>query len=724
MKTFEEKLKSVLNNTPDNYLLPFLWLHNEDDSLIVKEIEKIYESGIRQLCMESRTHEEFGNADWWSDMELIFSECEKHEMGAWLLDDKHCPTGFANGKAKDPEYAHLAKKKISEIHTDVMGPVKNGALLINTRLCPGDKVLKIVAYKRKTGEEDLYNEYIDLTENYADGMIWFDLPDGAWKVFTVYMGAAQPDSHIDTLNPEAVDLLIQAVYEPMYEHCGKYFGNTFKGFFTDEPLIMRGAKLPGKGNTAFGGIMPYNQYVEEGLLNEWGADALLCIPSLFYNVEGLSPAFRVKYMDVVSMLYSKNFCWKLGDWSRAHGVEYIGHIIENNGKHDDLMSGAHFFRALDGQDMAGIDVVLDQILPGFSDHKLAVPCSYDASDNEFFHYTLAKLASSHCHIQPEKHGRAMCEMYGAFGWAEGLKLMKWLSDHMLVRGINYFVPHAFTPKYPDLDCPPHFYAGGHNPQFKAFRLLMEYSNRMSTLLSDGVHKCHAAVYYHCESVWAGGSYDDCGKPAKVLADNQIDYDIIPLDYLEKAEITKGAFKLNQESYRCLVVGESEILPIKALRKMKELSDAGIKVIFAGEMVNASCEGENIDFFKGENIVNVPYEHLAKYMRNCGFYDIELSVPHKNLRYYRYINGNSEIYMFFNEDAHNSCDTVITPEGFNTSSYIEYDVLENKAVRKEKSDGIPIRLAPYNSTVVILGEVGADIPEYTEKKIIDETTLPD
>ena len=39
----------------------------------------------------------------------------------------------------------------------------------------------------------------------------------------------------------------------------------------------------------------------------------------------------------------------------------------------------------------------------------------------------------------------MCEIFGVYGWREGLKLEKYLADHFLVRGINRFVPHAFNP---------------------------------------------------------------------------------------------------------------------------------------------------------------------------------------------------------------------------------------------------------------------------------------
>lgn len=58
----------------------------------------------------------------------------------------------------------------------------------------------------------------------------------------------------------------------------------------------------------------------------------------------------------------------------------------------------------------------------------------------------------------------MAEVFGAFGWHEGLREMKWIADHFLVRGVNWFVPHAFSmAAFPDWDCPPHFYAHGQNP---------------------------------------------------------------------------------------------------------------------------------------------------------------------------------------------------------------------------------------------------------------------
>ena len=68
-----EHLTECINNTYKNRIAPFLWLHGEEDSLILEELNKIYESGIRAVCLESRTHEDFCGNGWWEDIKIILS---------------------------------------------------------------------------------------------------------------------------------------------------------------------------------------------------------------------------------------------------------------------------------------------------------------------------------------------------------------------------------------------------------------------------------------------------------------------------------------------------------------------------------------------------------------------------------------------------------------------------------------------------------------------------
>ena len=126
----------------------------------------------------------------------------------------------------------------------------------------------------------------------------------------------------------------------------------------------------------------------------------------------------------------------------------------------------------------------------------------------------------------------MCEAFGAYGWNEGLKTMKWIADHLLVRGVNYIVPHAFDPKaFPDFDCPPHFYAHGKNPQFRYFPVFTSYVNRIASLFRGGSHPAKVGVFYPAELEWMG-TYMPVEKPARVLTEHQISFDIVSLDYLK------------------------------------------------------------------------------------------------------------------------------------------------------------------------------------------------
>ena len=55
----DNRLKDIQNGKGGNYLLPFLWMHGEDEALVMDELDKIAQCGIKSVCLESRTHEDF-----------------------------------------------------------------------------------------------------------------------------------------------------------------------------------------------------------------------------------------------------------------------------------------------------------------------------------------------------------------------------------------------------------------------------------------------------------------------------------------------------------------------------------------------------------------------------------------------------------------------------------------------------------------------------------------
>ena len=67
------------------------------------------------------------------------------------------------------------------------------------------------------------------------------------------------------------------------------------------------------------------------------------LPALWYDCGRETAAFRVAYMNAITKEYSRNFGWMLGDWCRAHGVKYIGHVIEDMNAHMRTGYGAGHF---------------------------------------------------------------------------------------------------------------------------------------------------------------------------------------------------------------------------------------------------------------------------------------------------------------------------------------------------------------------------------------------
>ena len=706
-----------LNNVQQNYIAPFLWLHNEDDEHIVREIRNIYDSGIHSICLESRTHEEFCREDWWSDIAVILDECTRLGMKVWILDDKHYPSGYANGIFEE-KYKHLRPYGIGEYHIDVAGPVKGGSAMATCWLKgefeyyaypeaeaddDGDEIIAVYAL-RHIPDSDKYTQIINITDGLSGDIVYFDLPEGQWRIVFVvktrYGIAQRKLAWCDMLNPDAVDLFIDEVYQAHYHRFAKYFGNTFQGFFSDEPCFQNNTRV---GFSPDMGV-PYTHYPWHDKLRDMlDTDSLA---GLWFDIENVSDAIRYSYMDTVSKEYQKNFGDKIGNWCREHNVMYIGHVIEDNNVHAKTGAGAgHYFRALNGQDMSGVDVVLHQIIPGLTECDNPGLVVYKHMNSKFFNYYLAKLGSSLAHIDGKKKGRAMCEIFGAYGWAEGTKIMKYLIDHMLVRGINYYVPHAFSPKPDDIETPPNFRDSGKNPQYRFFVKSMSYLNRMCHMLSDGIHIPTCAILYDAENHWLNKNFLPLERIAKKLYDNLLDYDIIPADCLD--EIKDGS--LNGEKYNLLIVPYAEAIPQEV---MLHLKNADIKVIAVSE--------EQWD----SPFENVLLDNLVQYMDEYDFWDVGSDYKGTYLKYYHYTRNGSHIYMFVNEDINNAIDANLTLSAFGGGRYMEYDGFENKACVKTSADSkIHISIAPYHSLMIICGDIPTDgIEEYTPKSYINEKVI--
>ena len=659
----------------ENYILPFLWMRGENEEILRNEIGKIYECGIRAFCVEARPHDDFCGPGWWHDMDIVLDEARKWDMKVWILDDKHFPTGYAAGLI-ETTYPERRKWYLADTTADLFGGVHERTLQVSRMLKPvigywqlgqpvneeerkNNRLVALVA-ARFTDKDRFSPEVMDLTDTVEGEYATFCLPEGQWQVHAIYKTRTDGgnEAYINMLDAVSAHTQIEGVYEAHYRRYPEEFGKTIAGFFSDEPELGNSSgfcfddRLGKKGMA-----LPWSDELEQMLKERCGDLYRRNLIHLFADTKAPDdircPQMRYDYMDCVSRLYEKNFSSAIGDWCREHNVEYIGHVVEDNGTHSRLGHGpGHWFRAMTGQDMAGIDVIGSQVIFGAPVQTRRGIGGMEI-DGEFFHYILGKMGASAGHLDPRKKGRTLCELFGAYGWSFGVRDMRFLLDHLLCRGVNQLVPHAFSmADYPDPDCPPHFYARGHNGQFPWFAQLMKYANRMCHQLSGGTHMANIAVLYDGEADWTG-EHMPMQELGRILMQHQLEFDVVPMDMLNFPEKYNGSFDgniltLNGVRFETLLIPYAQYLPDGITRFIRSCNS--FQVIFVDDypeqfLQDRVCPADQKQW--KDNCVCVKRSELTDCLKASGLSRVSVHPASDMLTFYHY-KKNGQLFMLMNE----------------------------------------------------------------------------
>ena len=700
--------EQVLGGTYDNHVLPFLWLKGEARETITEYLEQIAGADIREVCLESRTHPDFCHDGWWSDLRFIIDECKRLGLKIWLLDDAHFPTGYANGALAGEGVDPALKKTVLKHRTvTVVGPQPSTTIKLGNLMDPTERFVGAAAFDAAGAPLDL-ELAVEHGDDGAHARLRFDAPAGITTIelYVTSQKTGFRDEYINMVDAASCRVLIDAVYEPTFKHLGDEFGKTILGFFTDEPGFMneKGATLDNASTSSFIGrsdlALPWSDELARRLRDALGESWLTELHGLWTR-EADGARARHTYMDIATQLYRACFDEQIGDWCRERDVMHIGHVIEDKSCHARLGQGAgHYFRAVAGQDMAGIDVVINQLVPGIDRGHYGY--FHGAWNMEFFTYALAKLGSSAARLDPKKQGRCMAEVFGAFGWHEGLREMKWIADHMLVRGINWFTPHAFSmAPFPDWDCPPHFYAHGNNPQWPHFGQLMSYMNRTATLLSGGHATCPIAILYHADAEWAGDAMP-IERVAAELTRAQIDFDFVPAEAFEDAgryevSIADGTLAVNGCRYRAFVMPGASFIGAATARAVGRMMAAGVMVLAVDEVPGALYDADGTAELS--DLAATPPADVAAALAHAGLQTVVTDTPQPWLRALRYERAGETYVMLVNEHPREriGC-TVSLPSGERLCGTC-LDLLNG--TEPVAFDGT-LELAPAESCIVVLG----------------------
>jgi len=726
-------ITQVLSGKADNHILPFFWQHGEDETTLRKMMAVIHDAGCGAVCVESRPHPDFCGEKWWTDMDVILDEARKRDMKVWILDDSHFPTGLANGALKGKpdsmcrqnifvkEKTFSGKAGTKKIHLKRQGFYKQDkpqnagmigtfmALLPPARKFNDDSILCVTA---RRGEA-----VIDLSNQVDGDVLLWDKPEGEWTLSVIIRSrnTGYHRNYINMTEPDSCRLLLDAVYEPHWQHYAADFGKTIAGFFSDEPELGNGPMYCMDNYLGIRQDLPWGESMEQEVLAALGEDWKFNL-HLLWNEGSQAASVRSRYMDVLTRRVRDCFSKQISDWCADHGVRYIGHLIEDNGQHTRTGSSlGHYFRGLQYQDMSGIDDIGGQVYPQGEDEP-TINFMHQPRNGEFYHYGLAKLAQSSAAIEVRKQGNAMCEIFGNYGWSEGVKLEKYLADHFLVRGINYFVPHAFSgKKFPDPDCPPHFYAHGHNPQYRHFGQLMKYMNRVATLTSSGRHNVPIAILYHGEAEWAcAADAMPFEKPLRELYDRHIDCHTVPSDIFTEPEhygtVLGSPLLVNEQQYAALVVPACRYLSERAAAGILRLMDAGLPVYFVDRLPERIAETGAPVPEALRNALCIPLKELYGEVSKLGL-NVPVAVPENSRLRMLHIKSDTDLFFLVNEDDKPYTGSVRLPaEG----ECFFYDPWHNHCCTAKQVDGaVLLELEPLKSIFVVFGECDqlTDIPTY-------------
>ncbi|WP_217592817.1 glycosyl hydrolase [Cohnella sp. GbtcB17] len=679
-----DKLRAAFQSAnPPRSLYPLLWLHGDEretESVIRAEIAAMDDGGSGGFIIESRPHSDYLGDRWWRDVGYCLDEAAARGMDVWIFDEEYYPSGIAGGRVLEghPQYRmRVLIKRTSQWDSaaDYAPPPGDDAHPMETLLrviCtsgPADGGKRVVF--RTEREFAAWRDEVR-RDSGADG------PGG--ELWTVHAIGLTPswsgrmfDRMVDYIDPEVTDRFIELTYEETRRRFAPYWGTTIKGFFGDETSFENFGSydvLFGEDTPCF----PWTAPLAEAFADAKGYELLDWADLLWHETgdarasakvelaRSALPPVRYDFMDVMTRLFSANFFGRLQAWCHRHGVAFIGHVVEDNHAHMHHGYGVgHFFRTTKHFDMGGYDFVLRQLdseqkrtpyeeqYPQWRHYR-------DAPYPTFFHFTLPKLAQSAAHLEVGTN-LVMCENFGAYGWDLGLREMKWLTDWMTARGTNWYVPHAFSPLFPDPDCPPHFYAGGRNPQWPYFRQWADYANRSCLMLKEGDHVAPVAVLYPAESHWCGDN-DRLDEVCRLLSEDQYDFDILSCDLLADEThclIGDGELLIGRERFRAIVLPGIETLPLAVAVRLRAFAESGGRILAVGEIPAFECERQHAALRSAlaaaaaaGGVRAVPAEALGAALRETIAPGIGIGVPFADLRYCHYRRGAIDIFFLRNE----------------------------------------------------------------------------
>ncbi|MCD9880076.1 glycosyl hydrolase [Streptomyces guryensis] len=377
----------------------------------------------------------------------------------------------------------------------------------------------------------------------------------------------------DYLDPDAVRLLLEAVHHEFDRRVPEYLGNVVAGSFQDE--------LPGTN--------AWSRRFPEEFLARRGYDLLAHLPALFHGTSDVPDAAKIRadYYAVRAELAEEALFKPLAAWHDARGM---------------LLGCDQSHPARSGFPAQSTQIYTDY----FRTHRW-----YGGAGSD--HHGDSKVHSSMAHLYG--HERVWIEAFHSSGWGGTLEdTYDWLLP-FLRSGANLYNPHAsyfgtaggwFEWAPPSTDWRQPYW-----PQYPAFSRAVA---RICSILSWGTYSADVAVLHPTATMQSlipldapvqhfgdgrlGDSHADvdetqrhyldlCGtnnwlRPHVGTLDRHgVSYDVIDDASVQRATPADGALRVGDLAYTAVLLPSASVLEQGTARRLRELLDAGGRVVAVG-----------------------------------------------------------------------------------------------------------------------------------------------
>ena len=465
--------------------------------------------------------------EWWDIWTWFSGECAKRGVAAGL--DDYTVGWIGNGYYPDEvEQRKEFQNYRGELKIDVL-PVKKGQAM-----CVGlpEDLLTAVFYPGA----------VTLDHLVKGGCIdWQPTEDG--KLYLI----STKDSYI--LHPEYGKALVEVYFDRFEQKMTPEQREGMNYFFQDEmsyPINM----------------LSWSSDFQQEFKERKGYDITPYLPALKEYIGPETPKIRMDYAEVLTDLAEERYYKPIYNWHAERGLIYGS---DNLGRGKDPLAYVDYFRANSWYTAPGNDA--------------------PAKGSSFIQ---TKVSSSIAHLY--NRPRTWLEAFHSMGWGSSGEWLTQQIDHHFMAGGNlvcmhglYYSTHGGWWEW----APPCFHF--RMPYWPHMKGWLEYTERMSYVLSQGDHVCDIALMYPTESMQAypDATPDGAFATAQRLSDAGLDYDFLDFRSLRDAEIRDGRLHIGNESYRVMIISDMRAMHYSSLEKLCDFYRAGGIVLAAGALPEAS-----------------------------------------------------------------------------------------------------------------------------------------